>query len=197
MTEARIRWISGPVLRAVTQGRFALREAVEVGPQRLLGEVVSLDGDELVVQVYEDTTGLKPGVTIRGTGHPLAIRVGPGLLGRMFDGLLRPLAVTDSPFVTPGVAPPRNEALAFRPTVKQGDRLAGGATFGEAVGTGGRAQRCLVPPDCEGEVVSVAAAGDHPEDATLLTLRDTAGATREIAMSHPWPVRVPRCHCPT
>jgi len=192
MTEARIRWISGPVLRAVTEGRFALREAVEVGPQRLLGEVVSLDGDELVVQVYEDTTGLRPGVAIRGTGHPLAIRVGPGLLGRMFDGLLRPLAVTDTPFVAPGVAPARNEALAFRPTVKKGDRLAGGATFGEVVGTGGRAQRCLVPPDCEGEVVSIAAAGDHPEDAPLLVLRDAAGAAREIAMSHPWPVRVPR-----
>jgi V/A-type H+/Na+-transporting ATPase subunit A len=189
---ARIRWISGPVLRAVADGRFALREAVEVGPQRLLGEVVSLDGDELVVQVYEDTTGLKPGVAIAGTGHPLAIRVGPGLLGHMFDGLLRPLAATDSPFIAPGVAPARSGALAFRPTVGKGDRVARGASFGEVVGSGGRVQSCLVPPHLEGEVMSVAAAGDHAESATVLTLRDASGARHEIAMSHPWPVRVPR-----
>src|SRR3989304_6292833 len=105
MTEARICWISGPVLRAGTDGSFTLREAVEVGPQRLLGEVVSLDGEEVIAQVYEDTTGLKPGVVIKGTGQPLAIRVGPGLLGNMFDGLLRPLAGTNSAFVPPGVAP--------------------------------------------------------------------------------------------
>ncbi len=192
MTEARIRWISGPVLRAVADGPFALREAVEVGPQRLLGEVVSLDGDELVIQVYEDTTGLRPGVPIKGTGQPLAIRVGPGLLGHMFDGLLRPLAGTDSPFVAPGVAPARSGALAFRPTVAKGDRVARGTSFGEAHGAGGRGQKCLVPPDCEGEVMSVAAAGNHPENAPLLELRDDAGVTHSIAMSHPWAVRVPR-----
>ena len=187
MTRARIRWISGPVLRAVADGRFALREAVEVGPQRLLGEVVSLDGDELVIQVYEDTTGLRPGVSIAGTGQPLAIRVGPGLLGHMFDGLLRPLAATDSPFVAPGVAPARSGTLAFRPTIKKGDRVARGASFGEAVGVGGRVQKCLVPPDVEGEVISVVTAGDHAENATLLALRDASGAIHEIAMSHPWP----------
>jgi V/A-type H+-transporting ATPase subunit A len=192
MTEARIRWISGPVLRAVTEERFALREAVEVGPQRLLGEVVSLDGDEVVLQVYEDTTGLKPGVAIRGTGQPLAIHVGPGLLGQMFDGLLRPLAGTDSPFVAPGVAPARSGTLAFRPTVAQGDRVACGASFGEVDGAGGRTQKCLVPPDREGEVVSIAAAGEYPENQTLLELRDATGATHAIAMSHPWAVRVPR-----
>jgi V/A-type H+/Na+-transporting ATPase subunit A len=192
VTTARIRWISGPVLRAVADGRFALREAVEVGPQRLLGEVVSLDGEELIVQVYEDTTGLKPGVAIAGTGQPLAIRVGPGLLGHMFDGLLRPLAATESPFISPGVAPVRSGTLAFRPTVRKGDRLARGAIFGEVTGSGGRVQNCLVPPDLEGEAISVAAPGDHAENATVLTLRDASGAGHGISMSHSWPVRVPR-----
>ncbi|MCC6610227.1 MAG: V-type ATP synthase subunit A [Burkholderiales bacterium] len=192
MSEARIRWISGPVLRAVTDGRFALREAVEVGPQRLLGEVVSLDGAEAIIQVYEDTTGLKPGVPIRGTGQPLAIRVGPGLLGNMFDGLLRPLAGTGSAFVTPGVAPARTGMLPFRPQVAKGNRLARGAIFGEVDGAGGRTQRCLVPPDREGEVIAIAPAGTYAEEATLLTLRDDAGATHEVAMSHLWAVRVPR-----
>ena len=192
MTQARIRWISGPVLRAVTAGGLALREAVEVGPQRLLGEVVSLDGDEVVIQVYEDTTGLKPGVVIEGTGRPLAIRVGPGLLGNMFDGLLRPLAGTGSVFVTPGAAPARTGALPFQPTVVKGDRLSRGVAFGKVEGTGGRAQQCLVPADREGEVVSIVAAGTYAEDAALLTLRDDTGTVHEIAMSHLWAVRVPR-----
>lgn len=191
MTDARIRWISGPALRAETDGSFALREAVEVGPQRLLGEVISLDGDEVVIQVYEDTTGLKPGVTIRGTGQPLAIRVGPGLLGSMLDGLLRPLA-TDSAFITPGASSARASLFPFHPTVKEGAHLAGGASFGEVEGAGGRVQKCLLPPDREGEVQSIVAAGTYAEDTALLTLRDRAGASHEIAMSHLWPVRIPR-----
>ena len=78
MSRAVIRWISGPVLHARADGPFALREAVRVGPQALLGEVVRLDGDDIVVQVYEDTTGLRPGVEVTGDGQPLAIHLHPG-----------------------------------------------------------------------------------------------------------------------
>ena len=103
MSRASIRWVAGPVVRAVAEGPFALREAVEVGPQALLGEVVRIDGDEIIVQVYEDTTGFRPGTEIVGHGLPLAIPLGPGLLGNIFDGLLRPLAGKDSSFVRPGM----------------------------------------------------------------------------------------------
>ncbi|HSM21382.1 MAG TPA: hypothetical protein VK876_04135, partial [Rubrivivax sp.] len=92
MSRAVIRWISGPVLHARAEGPFALREAVRVGPQALLGEVVRLDGDTIVVQVYEDTTGLRPGIAVTGDGQALSIHLGPGLLGHIFDGLLRPLS---------------------------------------------------------------------------------------------------------
>ena len=112
MSRAQVRWISGPVLKAVAQGPFTLREAVRVGPQALLGEVVRLDGDEIVVQVYEDTTGLRPGVVVEGDGLPLAIRVGPGLLGHIFDGLLRPLSGALGDFVHPGMRRARPRARA-------------------------------------------------------------------------------------
>ena len=110
-SRAAIRWISGPVLRARTEGPFLLREAIRVGPAGLLGEVIRLNEDEIVAQVYEDTTGLRPGVEVRGTGNLLGIRVGPGLLGNIYDGLLRPLRPAD--------------ALRFRfdPTVQAGARL--------------------------------------------------------------------------
>jgi V/A-type H+/Na+-transporting ATPase subunit A len=103
MSLAIVGWIAGPVLHAVKQGPFSLRESVRVGPQALLGEVVRIHDEQIVVQVYEDTTGLRPGIEVHGDGQPLAIRLGPALLGRIFDGLLRPLSGTDSAFVQPGM----------------------------------------------------------------------------------------------
>ncbi|MGN2393227.1 V-type ATP synthase subunit A, partial [Pelomicrobium sp. G1] len=81
MSEAEITWISGPVLRARTRGTFQMREAVEVGERRLLSEVIRIENDGIVAQVYEDTTGLRPGAVVRGSGQPLSVPLGPGLLG--------------------------------------------------------------------------------------------------------------------
>ena len=91
MSEAVIRWIGGPVLHARTKGEFRIGEAIEVGVDRQPGEVIRLKGDELVGQVYEDTTGLRPGDAVHGSGSALSVRLGPRLLGHIFDGLLRPL----------------------------------------------------------------------------------------------------------
>ena len=196
MSIASIRWISGPVLRAVAAGPFALREAVRVGPRALLGEVVRLDGDEIVVQVYEDTTGMRPGIEVHGTGLPLAIPLGPGLLGNIFDGLLRPLSGSDSQFVQPGAHRAEAGLFAFAPRVKTGDTLAPGAIVGDATraaaAAGERSQAVLAPPDVAGEVLAVAAPGDQREDATVCTVRLADGTVRELSMRHDWPVRVPR-----
>ena len=192
MSRASIRSISGPVLHATVSGPFRLREAVEVGPQALLGEVVRLHDDEIVVQVYEDTTGLRPGAEVVGHGLPLAIRLGPGLLGNIFDGLLRPLSGADSAFVAPGMHRAAPSTFAFEPRVAARDTLAPGAVYGIVTAASGRAQRCICPPDVGGEVVAVALAGDYREDATICTLRLPDGRTHELAMCHHWPVRTPR-----
>jgi V/A-type H+-transporting ATPase subunit A len=192
MNRATIRSISGPVLRAVTQSPFRVREAVEVGPQALLGEVVRLHDDEIVVQVYEDTTGLRPGVSVIGHGLPLAVRLGPGLLGHIFDGLLRPLSGSDSDFVAPGMRRALPGSFAFSPGVAVGARVLPGTAIGVATGASGRPQRCLCPPDVAGDVIDAAPAGDYPETATICTLRMDDGAVRELAMGHDWPVRTPR-----
>ena len=180
MNHARAHWLSGPVLRARTRDPFQLREAVLVGPERLPGEVIRVETDEIVAQIFEDTTGLRVGAEVIGTGRPLGIRVGAGLLGRIFDGLLRPLAEQGG------------GALAFTPHVSLGDRLEAGQAFGEARAGGGRAQACLVPPDVAGEVIGIAAAGSHSDEAPVLTLRNAQGGTIDVAMSHFWPVRTPR-----
>ena len=175
MTSARVRWIGGPVLRARTSGPFRMREAVKVGEAGLLGEVVRIDGDEITAQVYEDTTGLAPGAPVSGSGELFGIRVGPALLGNIYDGLLRPLAGEVA------------REFDFVPSVSAGSRIAGGAVFGAA-----GVQACLGPPDVEGEVLAVAGAGRYRDDAPLLSVRTAAGAVREVALSHFWPVRRPR-----
>ena len=100
--DAVINRISGPVLRATTRTPLHMNEAVRVGHQSLLGEVIRINGSESVIQVYEDTTGLKPGDPVTATGAPLSVKLGPGLLGNIFDGLLRPLN-QQGRFVKPGI----------------------------------------------------------------------------------------------
>ena len=183
MSRAVAHWLSGPVLRARTHEAFGLREAVRVGPRALLGEVIGVDRDQIVAQVYEDTTGLRPGIEVIGSGEPLSVTLGPHLLGRIFDGLLRPLASD------PG------RTARFTPTVKPGDKLASGAKFATvrvAPQSDAATQACLVPPNAGGEVTFVAVEGEYPDDAIVLRLRNEAGSMRDIAMSHRWPVRTPR-----
>jgi V/A-type H+/Na+-transporting ATPase subunit A len=207
MSRARIHWISGPVLRARGLGAdasFALREAVRVGPQALLGEVVRLQGDEIAVQIYEDTTGLRPGMELEGDGLPLAIPLGPGLLGHIFDGLLRPLAGQESPFVAAGMRRAEARTFAFTPAVRAGDRLAPGQVFGHVQAqpaadgaaapgaTAARRQSCLVPPLVAGTVRDIVPAGPYSELQVLLNLRDEAGREQALTMQHDWPVRTPR-----
>jgi V/A-type H+/Na+-transporting ATPase subunit A len=192
MSLAVVRWIAGPVLHAVKQGPFSLRESVRVGAQALLGEVVRIHDDEIVVQVYEDTTGLRPGTEVHGDGLPLSIRLGPGLLGRIFDGLLRPLSGTDSAFVQPGMRSGGGLRLQFEPRVEVAAVVAPGAVFGSARAAAGRPQLCLAPPDQGGVVEWVAASGEYADDAVVCMLRQGDGRRSEVAMSHVWPVRVPR-----
>ncbi|MBK8069595.1 MAG: V-type ATP synthase subunit A [Rhodanobacteraceae bacterium] len=190
---AEVLWIAGPVLRARCQGAFALRESVAVGPQALLGEVVRLEGAEILVQVYEDTTGLRPGIEVIGSGLPLAVELGPALLGGMFDGLLRPLGGSDSAFVRPGIQRDAiGESFEFLPRVEVGDRLAGGQWIADARRPGGPQQRVLVPPDLSGEVAWIAPAGPCPDSAEICRLRMADGAERGFAMRQAWPVRTPR-----
>jgi len=191
MSKAVIQWIGGPVLKARVEDSFHVHEALAVGEQRLLGEVIQLSGKTLTAQVYEDTTGLRPGDPVEGTGLPLSVALGPGILGHIFDGLLRPLGDVTEHWFKPGLAAKRSGRFAFTPCVEGGEALAGGCVFGEIAGEGpGRA--CLVPPDAAGTVVSIEPAGEYAEDAVLLVLEDEDGTTHRLSMQHDWPVRRPR-----
>ncbi len=188
MAEAAIRWIGGPVLKALVDGRFHVHEAVRVGERNLLGEVIQLNENLLTAQVYEDTTGLKPGDPVTGTGLPLSVPLGPGLLGRIMDGLLRPLADASVHFYATGTVGERDGKLAFRPTATVGQQLEPGDFFGD-IEREGPALHCLVPPDIRGTVQSIVEAGAYGEIEILCVLSDESGKRHELAMIHDWPVR--------
>ena len=189
--DAIINWISGPVLRASTQKAFHLNEAVKVGHLQLLGEVIRINGNEAVIQVYEDTTGLKPGDPVMATGSQLSVKLGPGLLGNIYDGLLRPLNRKDR-FVKPGIRLEKTgKKFTFKPLIKPGDEVTRGAVFATVHRDDARLQRCLTPPDCDGKVLSIKPAGDYGEDEIVCVL-DCHSNIRELAMSHFWPIRQPR-----
>ncbi len=189
---ARIVEIAGPVVRAETRAAFRINEAVTVGEAALRGEVLRLVGDEIVVQVFEDTTGLRLDDQVHGSGLPLSVMLGPGLLGGIFDGLLRPLTGGGAAYIRPGrhVAPPRE--VLFTPLVKGGEQLNGGAVFGTAGSGDGVRPHCLLPPALTGEVIAVATPGRYREDETVCTIRDPSGAEHAVAMAQRWAVRVPR-----
>jgi len=182
MSEAVIRWIGGPVLHAhVTEGEFRVGEAIEVGSQRRPGEVIRLKSGEIVGQVYEDTTGLRPGDAVFGSGSALSVKLGPGLLGRIFDGLLRPLDQSVG----------AGDKIELRPLVKAGDRVEPGALLGELPGRGAK-QSWLLPPQLGGTVEKIADEGVYERDATVCTIRDAAANTHDIGFFHRWPVRQAR-----
>jgi V/A-type H+-transporting ATPase subunit A len=191
MTDATISWLSGPVLRARTAGRFHISEAVSVGAGELLGEVIRVDTDSIVTQVYEDTTGLRPGDTVRGSGERLSIRLRPGLLGNIFDGLLRPLASMPGDTVLPGVRREDPARFEYRPAVAIGDHVHEGQVIG-IVTTGRVPEKHLVPPGAEGVVESIVAGGGYRDDETLCRLRDADGNDVYLSAGHDWPIREPR-----
>ena len=191
MVDAGITWISGPVMRARASRQLHVSEAVVVGAERLLGEVIRVDGDDIVAQIYEDTTGLRPGDQLEATGQRLSIRLRPGLLGNIFDGLLRPLSDMPGDTVLPGMREAARQTFAFEPSRLSGERVAAGATIGAVTG-GSVHEQVLAPPDVGGVIVSIVEAGDYADDATLCVLRDDDGGEHAVTAAQRWPVRQPR-----
>jgi len=171
-------------------GPFSVYEAISVGPQRLLGEVIQLKGDELVAQVYEDTTGLEPGVGVEGSGRALSVELGPGLLGGIFDGLLRPLTGGEDFRVQAGAGSAAAARFRFSPGTDTGDELGPGTVLGSV--SAAREQPLLVPPGLQGRLEWLASEGEYADDEPVARLVAADGVKHEVAMRHPWPVRTPR-----
>lgn len=191
--------INGPLVIARLPG-VPNGEQVRVGELGLTGEIIGLDADTAMIQVYEATDGLRPGETVESLGHPLSVELGPGLLGQIFDGVQRPLEVLtgiSGDYIARGIdapALPRDRRWQFTPSegLAAGARLEGGALLGEVPETDTITHRILAPPGVSGELTDLAPAGDYSLDDVIAKLRDDAGGEHELRLFHEWPVREPR-----
>jgi V/A-type H+-transporting ATPase subunit A len=186
MNNAVVTRVNGPVVEVSGGEHLAMLDLVEVGPLRLPGEVIALEGAAATVQVYEYTGGLKPGDDVLATGGPLTVELGPGLLGGVFDGVLRPLH-TAGPRIEAGgatrtLASERN--WRFAPSATAGEQLTAGARLGSVRETAAIDHRVLVPPGVGGAVEWIAAEGEYKLGDVVARV---GGA--ELGLSHRWPVR--------
>jgi len=193
----QVVWINGPVVRVRGSRQVSMLEVVEIGDDRLVGEVIGLEDSLITIQVYEETSGLHPGAPVYGTGLPLSVELGPGLLGSIFDGIQRPLPVLEmrsGAFLERGIklTPLYRKSLwAFTPQVKVGDVVAGGAILGTVPETGLIEHRVMVPPDIEGRLSWVAPEGEYTIEEPIARVK-TGEGERELTMLQRWPVRHPR-----
>ncbi len=186
---AVITRVNGPVVEVSGGERLAMLDLVLVGPQHLPGEVIALTGNTATVQVYEYTGGLKPGDEVVDTGGPLTVELGPGLLGGVFDGVLRRLADAGTR-VEPGTAIETlspSQRWEFRSSARLGDKLSAGQVVGTVTETEAVMHHVLAPPGAEGVVEWIAEPGEYTGDEPVARV---AGV--DVRLSHRWPVRRPR-----
>ncbi len=192
----RVRWVSGPVVKARLRVPLGLLEQVWVGGERLAGEVIASEHGEATVQVYEETSGLRPGEPVWSDGRPLEVELGPGLLGQTFDGIQRPLErlLRGGRGIDRGAAADAlpERAWPFEPCVEPGLELPGGALLGAVRETELIEHRVLVPPAVGGRLTWIAPAGEVARDATVAVLTAPDGTAHEVGLVQRWPVREPR-----
>ena len=194
----KIYGINGPVIYLKGNTGFAMSEMVYVGGERLVGEVIALDKDRTTIQVYEETSGLRPGETVEASGGPVSVLLAPGILDNIFDGIERPLekiSESGGAFITKGVSVDSLDEMKrweTHITVREGDYLHGGDIFAEVPETRAIVHKCMVPPDLEGTVVSVVPDGSYTITEPLLTLRTGSGEEKRIPMAQRWPIRKAR-----
>ena len=190
--------INGPVIYLKGNTGFKMSEMVYVGEEKLVGEVISLDKDRTTIQVYEETSGLRPGEVVEASGEAVSVTLAPGILDNIFDGIERPLeriAENAGAFITKGISVDSLDMQKLwetHITVSEGDVLHGGDIIAEVPETRAIVHKCMVPPDISGTVVSVVEDGRYTIHDTLVTLELNDGTTRDITMIQRWPIRVPR-----
>src|SRR5215212_10673278 len=198
VTKGRIVWVSGPAVRADGMASAKMYETVTVGDSKLIGEVLRLTGDVAFIQVYESTSGLKPGEPVVGTGQPLSVLLGPGIIGKIYDGIQRPLdeiAQKSGAFIGRGIATTpvdMKKKYKFKPTLKKGDEIEAGSILGTVEETPLLTHSILVPPDFKaGKLTDISSEGEYDLEHIIATA-EKDGKKFELKMYHKWPVRKPR-----
>ncbi len=190
--------INGPVITVKNAHSFAMGEMVYVGKERLVGEIIGVTDKLTTIQCYEETTGLRPGEPIEGTGAPMNVTLGPGILDNIFDGIERPLkeiAEQAGSFIARGCAVPSlDTSRLWKVTliVKKGDKLQGGDIYATCQETQIIEHRCMVPPTLSGTITMVKPNGSYHVNDTVAELTDNDGNVHALSLCQRWPIRTPR-----
>lgn len=193
----KIYGINGPIVTMRGNLGFMMSEMVYVGEKRLVGEVIALTKEVTTVQVFEETTGLKPGEIVEGAGRPLCVTLAPGILNNIFDGIERPLQLIgekNGAYIPRGVTVDlldRQKKWQAKILVKIGDKVSGGNIIAEVPETTAIVHKVMVPPKVEGIVTRVVEDGAYTIDDTLVTIQTESGE-QQLNMTQQWPIRIPR-----
>lgn len=198
VAQGRIVWVSGPAVKADGMSEAKMYETVTVGDSKLIGEVIRLTGDVAFIQVYESTSGLKPGEPVIGTGNPLSVMLGPGIIGQLYDGIQRPLrelSKASGSFIGRGITTTpidMTKKYHFVPAAGNGDEVAAGDVIGTVQETDLIDHPIMVPPDHPGgQIADMVPEGDYDLETVLATTKKD-GQSTDLKMYHKWPVRKPR-----
>ena len=189
--------VSGPLVVATGMQDANMADVVRVGEQKLIGEILNMNGDSASIQVYEETSGLGPGAEVVTTGAPLSVELGPGLIENIYDGIQRPLEKIMERVgstITRGIQVPaldEEKKWEFTPVAKPGDFLTGGDVIGTVQETEVVLHKIMVPPKMKGTLLSVES-GAHTIRETVAVLQLENGEKAELTMVQKWPVRVGR-----
>ena len=191
--------VSGPLVVATGLADANMSDVVRVGPQRLIGEILTMKGDTANIQVYEETSGLGPGAEVETTGFPMSVELGPGMIENIYDGIQRPLEEimkkVQGNNLPRGVEVPaidQEKLWDFTPVAKAGDKVTGGDVLGTVPETAVVLHKIMVPPGLKGTLKWVAGEGQYNVKTTIATLVKADGSEVALAMSQRWPVRVGR-----
>lgn len=190
--------VNGPVVYIKGRTAFKMGEMVYVGAQKLVGEVIGLSSEQTTIQVYEETSGLKPGDTIYSTGSAIFVTLAPGILNNIFDGIERPLkdiAEQSGIYISRGVTVDSldtSKKWDTHVTVKPGDEVQGGTIIAEVPETSAILHKCMVPPYISGIVTAVVPDGQYTINDTIVTISRPDGTSLELSMAQKWPIRQPR-----
>ena len=191
--------VSGPLVVATGMADANMSDVVRVGPERLIGEILTMNGDSASIQVYEETSGLGPGTEVVTTGSPMSVELGPGMIENIYDGIQRPLEKimekVQGNNLPRGVEVPAidlEKLWDFTPVAKAGDKVVGGDIIGTVPETPVVLHKIMVPPNLKGTLKSVEPAGQYNVRHTVAVLVKEDGTEVELAMSQKWPVRIGR-----
>ncbi len=195
--QANIIYVNGPVVKANHMEDFMVREMVMVGEKKLIGEIISLEKGLGTIQVYEETSGLRIGEKVQGTERPLSLKLGPGIIGNIFDGIERPLSkiyAKGFKFIPEGmglISIDEKKSWDVEIMVKPGNILKPGKIFANVQETSMVVHKIMVPPGIKGKVVSAVKSGSYTISDTLVVLNED-GKKCELKMCQEWPIRQPR-----